>query len=118
MSYQRIWQLSKHQQVRELAVQGSSVAAIARQLKITKVTVRKYRDVEQFRDQCLGEDVADPEMQVGTGSPTGSGCIAHWWKLEGLHRICCGRVGTERRAQSCRPPGRPIRARGRRFASI
>jgi transposase len=51
MSYQRIWQLSMHQQVRELAAQGWSVAAIAGHLKITKMTVRKYRDMEQFRDQ-------------------------------------------------------------------
>jgi transposase len=50
-SYQRTWQLSMYQQVRELAAQGWSVGAITRQLKINKITVRKYRDMEQFCDQ-------------------------------------------------------------------
>ncbi len=40
-----------YQQVRALSKQGWSVAALARHLKLTKTTVRKYRDMETFRDQ-------------------------------------------------------------------
>ncbi|HEU5102597.1 MAG TPA: ISL3 family transposase [Roseiflexaceae bacterium] len=51
VSHQRRRQLAMYQQVRELAAQGWSVAALARHLKLTKTTVRKYRDMEMFRDQ-------------------------------------------------------------------
>jgi transposase len=51
VSYQRTRQLAMYQQVRALATQGWSVVAMARHLKLTKMTVRKYRDMEQFRDQ-------------------------------------------------------------------
>jgi transposase len=40
-----------YEQVRALSKQGWSVAALARHLKLTKMTVRKYRDMETFRDQ-------------------------------------------------------------------
>ena len=40
-----------YEQVRALSKQGWSVAALARHLKLTKMTVRKYRDMEMFRDQ-------------------------------------------------------------------
>jgi transposase len=51
VSFQRTRQLAMYQQVRALSSQGWSVAALARQLKLTKMTVRKYRDMGQFRDQ-------------------------------------------------------------------
>jgi transposase len=51
VSFQRSRQLSMYEQVRTLSSQGWSVAALARHLKLTKMTVRKYRDMETFRDQ-------------------------------------------------------------------
>lgn len=52
-SFQRSWQLGMHQQVRELSAQGNSVAAIAGELNLSRTTVRKYRDMEQFEDLRL-----------------------------------------------------------------
>ena len=40
-----------YQRVRDLAATGWTVAAIARELHLSKRTVRKYRDLEQFVDQ-------------------------------------------------------------------
>jgi transposase len=51
VSFQRTRQLAMYEQVRALSNQGWSVAALARHLKLTKMTVRKYRDMETFRDQ-------------------------------------------------------------------
>jgi transposase len=51
VSFQRTRQLAMYEQVRALSNQGWSVSALARHLNLTKMTVRKYRDMEQFRDQ-------------------------------------------------------------------
>ena len=51
ISFQRTRQLAMYEQVRALSKQGWSVTALARHLKLTKMTVRKYRDMETFRDQ-------------------------------------------------------------------
>jgi transposase len=51
VSFQRTRQLAMYEQVRALSKQGWSVAALAQHLKLTKMTVRKYRDMETFRDQ-------------------------------------------------------------------
>ena len=51
VSFQRARQLAMYEQVRALSKQGWSVAALARHLKLTKMTVRKYRDMETFHDQ-------------------------------------------------------------------
>jgi transposase len=48
VSFQRTRQLAMYEQVRALSKQGWSVAALARHLKLTKMTVRKYRDMEKF----------------------------------------------------------------------
>jgi transposase len=51
VSFQRTRQLAMYEQVQALSSQGWSVAALARHLKLSKMTVRKYRDMEMFRDQ-------------------------------------------------------------------
>jgi transposase len=51
LSAQQIWQRTMYQRVRELAAAGWSVAAMAHELKMSKITVRKYRDMEQFTDR-------------------------------------------------------------------
>jgi transposase len=51
VSFQRTRQLAMYQQVRALSNQGWSVSALARHFSLSKMTVRKYRDMEQFRDQ-------------------------------------------------------------------
>ena len=50
-SAQRLRQLAMYQRVHELVAQGRSVGAIARELKLQRYTVRKYRDMAEFRDQ-------------------------------------------------------------------
>jgi transposase len=49
------------EQVHRLVAAGWSVAAIARELKLTKLTVRKYRDMETFRDGRTLVRVSDVE---------------------------------------------------------
>jgi transposase len=49
-SAQRLRQLAMHQRVHDLVAEGWSVAAIARELQLQRTTVRKYRDLVQFRD--------------------------------------------------------------------
>jgi transposase len=51
LSAQQLWQRAMYQRVRDLAAAGWSVAAMARELKLSKITVRKYRDMEQFLDR-------------------------------------------------------------------
>jgi transposase len=51
LTAQQVWQRAMYQRVRELVAAGWSVAAIARELQLSKRTVRKYRDLEQFVDQ-------------------------------------------------------------------
>lgn len=51
VSAQRQRQLEMYEQVRALVGQGWTVAAIVDQLKLSRMTVRKYRDMESFRDQ-------------------------------------------------------------------
>ncbi len=51
VSFQRSRQLAMYEQVQALSNQGWSVSALARHLNLTKMTVRKYRDMEQFHDQ-------------------------------------------------------------------
>jgi transposase len=53
VSFQRTRQLAMYEQVRALSKQGWSVAALARHLKLTRMTVRKYRDMETFHAQRL-----------------------------------------------------------------
>jgi transposase len=50
-SAQRQRQLEMYAQVQTLINQGWTVAAIVDQLKLNRQTVRKYRDMESFRDQ-------------------------------------------------------------------
>jgi len=52
-NFQRSWQLKMYQRVRELSAQGNSVASIAGELNLSRTTVRKYRDMEQFEDLRL-----------------------------------------------------------------
>lgn len=52
-SFRRAWQVSMYQRVQALSAQGWSVAAMARTLTLSRTTVRKYRDMEQFEDQRL-----------------------------------------------------------------
>jgi transposase len=61
VSAQRQRQLEMYEQVRALVSQGYSVAAIAHQLKLTRITVRKYRDMESFRDQRTTIRVSEVE---------------------------------------------------------
>jgi transposase len=51
-----------YQRVRDLAAHGWSVAAMARELQLSKRTVRKYRDLEQFVDQRahIRQSVVEP----------------------------------------------------------
>jgi transposase len=51
LSAQQHWQRAMYQRVRDLAASGWSVAAMARELNVSKRTVRKYRDMEQFTDR-------------------------------------------------------------------
>jgi transposase len=51
LSAQQVWQRAMYQRVRELAAADWSVAASSRELQLSKRTVRKYRDLEQFVDQ-------------------------------------------------------------------
>src|ERR687886_1975094 len=51
LTAQQVWQRAMYQRVRELVAAGWCVAAIARALQLSKRTVRKYRDLEQFVDQ-------------------------------------------------------------------
>jgi transposase len=53
LSAQQLWQRAMYQRVKELVANGWSVAAMARELKMSKITVRKYRDMEQFTDRRL-----------------------------------------------------------------
>jgi len=50
-SPRRAWQQQMYAQVQARAAQGVSVNAIARELKLSRATVRKYRDREPFEDQ-------------------------------------------------------------------
>lgn len=61
VSAQRQRQLAMYEQVQALISQGWSVAAIAQQLKLNRITVRKYRDMESFRDQRTSIRVAEAE---------------------------------------------------------
>lgn len=62
LTVQQIWQRDMYQRVRELAAQGRSVAAMARELQLSKCTVRKYRELEQFVDQRahIRQSVVEP----------------------------------------------------------
>ncbi len=51
LTAQQIWQRAMYQRVQDLVANGWSVAAIVRELKLSKRTVRKYRDMEQFVDR-------------------------------------------------------------------
>src|SRR3712207_1026016 len=51
LTAQQVWQRAMYQRVQELAAQGWSVAAMARELQLSRRPVRKYRDLEQFVDQ-------------------------------------------------------------------
>jgi transposase len=61
-SAQRQRQLTMYKQVRELIDQGKSVASIARALSLNRITVRKYRDMESFRDGRKGVRISGVEL--------------------------------------------------------
>jgi transposase len=61
VSAQRQRQLEMYAQVRALVGQGWGVGTIARHLKLTRITVRKYRDMEVFHDQRTSFRVSEVE---------------------------------------------------------
>lgn len=61
VSAQRQRQLEMYEQVQALISQGWSVAAIAQHLSLSRMTVRKYRDMERFHDQRTLSRVSEVE---------------------------------------------------------
>lgn len=61
ISAQRQRQLEMYAQVQTLIGQGWSVAAVAQHLSLNRITVRKYRDMERFRDQRTTIRVSEAE---------------------------------------------------------
>jgi transposase len=61
LSVQRQRQLEMYQEVRALVRQNWTVAAIAEHLHLNRITVRKYRDMDSFRDQRTTSRVSEAE---------------------------------------------------------